>query len=91
MRATRQMSVTLPTELADQVRRRVKSGDYASDSEVIREGLRALAEREKAVEHWLRTDVVAAYDALRADPARARSVAQVRDTLLKMRDPATQE
>lgn len=54
MRATRQMSITLPYVLADAVRARVTSGAYASESEVIREGLRALAERERAVERWLR-------------------------------------
>lgn len=34
MRTTRQMSVTLPLEMADMVRARVESGDYASESEV---------------------------------------------------------
>jgi antitoxin ParD1/3/4 len=85
MRATKQLSVTLPHEMAEEVRARVSSGAYASDSEVVREGLRALAERERAVEHWLRTDVAAAYDALRADPSRARTPAQVREKLRRTR------
>ena len=38
MRSTRQMSVTLPYAMADAVRARVESGEYASESEVIREG-----------------------------------------------------
>ncbi len=53
MRATRQMSVTLPYAMADAIRARVRSGEYASESEVIREGMRALAEREKAIKDWL--------------------------------------
>ncbi len=30
------------------------TGEYASESEVIRDGLRALMARDKAVEGWLR-------------------------------------
>lgn len=71
MRSTRQMSITLPLAMAYRVQSRVSSGRYASESEVIREGLRALDEREEAVEHWLRTEVVATYDAHKADPSRA--------------------
>jgi putative addiction module CopG family antidote len=91
MRATRQLSITLPQEMAVAVRQRVESGDYASDSEVVREGLRALAERERAVEHWLRTDVVSAYEKLRADPSRARTIAQVREKLRQTREAIEQE
>ncbi len=72
MRSTRQMSITLPHEMADLVKRRVASGDYASESEVIREGLRALQEREAAIDNWLRTEVAAAYDAYKANPEKAR-------------------
>jgi antitoxin ParD1/3/4 len=78
MRTTRQMSVTLPLEMADMVRARVESGDYASESEVIREGLRALAARERAVESWLCDQVVPAYDRLAADPSTSMSPDQVR-------------
>jgi len=54
MRSTRQLSITLPTEMAALVKARVSSGAYASESEVIRDGLRALQARERAVESWLR-------------------------------------
>lgn len=53
MRTTRQMSVTLPHEMADLVGSKVASGEYASESEVIRDGLRALAARDRAVETFL--------------------------------------
>jgi putative addiction module CopG family antidote len=75
MRSTQQMSITLPTEMAQLVKNRVNSGAYASESEVIREGLRALLEREEAVERWLCTEVVATYDAHKANPDRARPLA----------------
>lgn len=71
MRTTKQMSVTLPHEMADMVRAKVVSGEYASESEVIREGLRALAARDRAVDAWLRDHVAPAYDRLLADPESA--------------------
>jgi len=83
MRSTRQLSVTLPNDMAKMVRNKVASGEYATESEVIRDGLRALEARDRAVEHWLREAVVPAYDALKADPSRAISSAAVRKTLAK--------
>ena len=65
MRSTQQLSITLPIELAKAVKAKVASGAYASESEVLREGLRALMERDRAVESWLREEVAPAYDALR--------------------------
>jgi Arc/MetJ-type ribon-helix-helix transcriptional regulator len=48
---------------------------------VIREGLRALIARDRAVETWLQREVGAAYDALKADPSRAVTIKQVRARL----------
>jgi antitoxin ParD1/3/4 len=81
MRTTRQLSITLPIDMADALRERVRSGKYASESEVVREGLRALFARDQAVEAWLREEVAAAYDAVAADPSRAVSAQSVRARL----------
>lgn len=81
MRTTQQFSVTLPNEMARMVRGKVASGEYASESEVMRDGLRALEARDRAVESWLRRDVAPAFDAMKADPARGRSTAKVRASL----------
>lgn len=81
MRTTQQFSITLPNEMANVVKAKVQAGEYATESEVIRDGLRALMARDKAVENWLQAQVGTAYDALKADPSRAVSVAQVRDRL----------
>lgn len=81
MRSTRQLSVTLPVEMAAQVKARVASGEYASESEVIRDGLRALQARGRAVENWLRTDIAPVYDAMQTDPARARSIDNVKASI----------
>ena len=81
MRTTQQMSITLPIGMAEEVRARVQSGQYASESEVVREGLRALAARDRAVDKWLGDQVGPAYDALLADPSRSLTPAQVRARL----------
>lgn len=83
MRSTRQFSVTLPDEMAALVRTRVASGEYASESEVIREGLRALAARERASDDWLRQQALPSYDAYRADPARGIPLEDVRASIGK--------
>jgi len=81
VRTTQQMSITLPNELAAAVRAKVASGEYASESEVIRDGLRVLIARDRAVERWLRDQVGPAYDALKADPSRAVTATQIRARL----------
>ena len=78
MRTTQQMSITLPNEMANAMKAKVKAGEYASESEVIRDGLRALMARDHAVESWLHSQVGPAYDALKADPSRAVSVEHMR-------------
>ena len=42
MRTTQQMSITLPKAMAELIKAKVQSGEYATESEVIREGLRAI-------------------------------------------------
>ena len=81
MRTTQQLSITLPNDMANAIRAKVALGEYASESEVIRDGMRALLARDRAVETWLQTQVGPAYDALKADSTRAVSVDQVRARL----------
>jgi antitoxin ParD1/3/4 len=81
MRTTQQMSITLPNEMADIVKAKVRTGEYASESEVIRDGLRALMARDRAVESWLHDQVGPAYDALKADPSRGVTADHVRARL----------
>jgi putative addiction module CopG family antidote len=81
MRTTQQFSITLPHEMALMVRAKVESGEYASESEVIRDGLRALQLHERALETFLQEQVAPAYDAIKADPARAASAEHVRASL----------
>jgi antitoxin ParD1/3/4 len=60
---------SLPAEQAAYIDAKVGSGAYASGSEVIRAGLRALQERDAVFERWLREEVVPTYDATMADPS----------------------
>ncbi len=76
-----QLSITLPNEMADLIRAKVAAGEYATESEVIRDGLRTLLARDRAVENWLRETVAPAYDALKTDPSRAVSATHVRSAL----------
>ncbi len=85
MRTTQQMSITLPNEMAEFVRGKVARGDYASDSEVLRDALRVLRERDRAVEAWLREQVVPAAKALLENPERGLSADEVRAELRKSR------
>jgi len=91
MRSTLQFSITLPNEMAETVRARVASGEYATESEVIREGLRALIARDQAVEAWLKTEVANAYDALKAAPGRAPPASKVRARLAAVHRQAVEK
>jgi antitoxin ParD1/3/4 len=68
-------SFSLPSEHAEFIDSLVSSGAYASGSEVVRAGLRALQERDAAVERWLKDEVAPVYDAIKADPGRAIPIA----------------
>lgn len=69
---------SLTAEQADFIEQKVTSGQYASSSEVIRAGLRAMQERDAAVERWLRDEVVPAFDEMQAHPELAVSASDVR-------------
>jgi len=71
MSAIQKRTVSLPQEHAAFIDRLVKTGAYGSASEVVRAGLRALQERDAAVERWLRDEVAKTCDKIAADPDRS--------------------
>jgi Arc/MetJ-type ribon-helix-helix transcriptional regulator len=75
--------------MAKMVKAMVFSGESASDSEVIRDGSRPLQARDKATENWLYQDVAPAYDAMKADPSRGRSIGDVRASLAAAHERTT--
>ncbi len=70
MAASEKRTFSLPAEQSRYIDELVKAGAYASGSEVVRAGLRALEERDAAVERWLREDVAAVYDGIRSGRSR---------------------
>ncbi len=70
MPGTDKRTISLPADQAAFIDEKVQSGEYASASEVVRAGLRALKERDEAVGRWLQTEVAQTYDAMKACPAR---------------------
>ena len=67
--------------MADAVKSKVAAGEYATESEVIRDGLRALLARDRAIESWLRTRIGPAYEALKAKPVKTVSINDVKAVL----------
>ena len=92
MPASEKRTVSLPSEQAQYIDTLVASGTFASASEVVRAGLRALKERDAAMERWLREEVVPVARAMDADPGRAIPAEQVIANLRayharRMKDP----
>jgi antitoxin ParD1/3/4 len=77
MSAPKKRTFSLPTPQSEYIDELVASGTYASGSEVVRAGLRALKERDSAIERWLQGEVASAYDALKADSSRAVPMEEV--------------
>jgi antitoxin ParD1/3/4 len=76
MSATAKRTISLPAEHAAYIDAKVASGDYASVSEVVREGLRTLKARDDAIEAWLRGPVVETYDKMQANPSLGISITE---------------
>ena len=81
MPSAEKRTFSLPTEQAGYIDTLVASGTYASGSEVVRAGLRALQERDAAVEKWLREEVVGVCDSMQSKPGRAIPAEQVFATI----------
>ncbi len=90
MQTTQKLNVTLPNDMAEVVKPALASGEYALASEVIRDGRAALVD-DADLENWLVHQVGPAYDALKTDPTRALTAAQVRAKLLVEHQLATNE
>jgi predicted DNA-binding protein len=86
------LALSLPEELdarLDELSRATGQSKAALVEEAIAAQLESLekAELEKAsLEDWLRTDGVAAYDRLKADPDRALALETVRERLAARRE-----
>jgi antitoxin ParD1/3/4 len=84
MAAAEKRTFSLPAEQASYIDGLVSSGAFATSSEVIRAGLRALQERDAAVDRWLREEVVPTAERMKADPTRAVSADDVFGEIRKL-------
>ena len=82
---------SLPEEQASYIDKLVASGTYATGSEVVRAGLRALQERDAVIERWLRDDVIPVVDAMEADPTRGIPIEDVEASLLALHAERTKK
>ena len=82
MTSTQKRTFSLSSAQGKYIDKLVKSGGYASGSEVVRAGLRALKERDAAMEQWLREEVVPVLEELDADPTQVVSDEMLAETLL---------
>ena len=70
-------TISLPAEQGEYIDKLVDSGEYGSASEVVRAGIRALQQHDRAIEHWLRTEVVETYDLVKAGKMKLIPAAEV--------------
>jgi putative addiction module CopG family antidote len=82
---TRQFSIVLSADMANIVERKLKSGSYSSASDVMRDGLLALVERDEGLERWLREEVVAGHAEYLADPSKGVPATEVMDRIRSRR------
>ena len=82
MASTQKRTFSLPASQAKYIDKLVKSGGYASGSEVVRAGLRALRERDEAMERWLREEVLPVCEDIDAGREELRTPEQVQAALL---------
>jgi antitoxin ParD1/3/4 len=78
MQSAEKLSVTLPPEMASFIRQKVESGLYGSNSEIIREAMRGLMERERRLE---RLDGAIALGLADAEAGRVQEIEAVRREL----------
>jgi antitoxin ParD1/3/4 len=78
MQSAEKLSITLPPEMASFIRQKVDSGLYGSNSEIIREALRGLMERERRLE---RLDGAIALGLADAEAGRVQEIEAVRREL----------
>jgi antitoxin ParD1/3/4 len=83
---TQTLTVHLPQTFADAIQRKVASGEFASESDVIISALLALDAEdsphdEARIENWLKNEVVPIALRMEANPAEGHSIEDVLATL----------
>ena len=90
-RSTQRFSITRPNAIATAVKAKVATGQYATESEVIRDGPRVPLTRNRVVDCRLRGEVTRVFGALKTDPSPAPSADRVRARLAAEHKTASAE
>jgi hypothetical protein len=86
--ASEELTITLPKDLADIVRGKVASGEYATALDFITATMQEPSALDDPVlEPWLHTVGVARYDAYDADPKDVYTANDVREAVSKRLQP----
>ena len=75
------LNITLSEEAAEFVRNRVSSGEYASESDVINEGLETLKAEVDERKRWEQEVVIPSYERFMANPSSAIPLEKVMQNL----------
>jgi antitoxin ParD1/3/4 len=73
---------SLTEEQAKFIDAKVEAGKFASGSEVVRAGLRGMAEDDAIIEEWIKREVLPAIEEHEAHPERARPADEVFEEIL---------
>jgi antitoxin ParD1/3/4 len=84
--ATEQITITLPKAIAQEVRAKVASGEFATESDVIRESILRFVDQTEGpygmsgqdFEDWIRAEALPVLEELDANPSLGLSLEQVR-------------
>lgn len=77
----RSLTVTLPDDIVQAIEARVAAGEYASESDLVRDGLEGFLGDDAAVESWLRDEIVARCRRRASDPSPSIPVEDVMDRI----------
>jgi antitoxin ParD1/3/4 len=72
---------SITAEQAAYIDAKVASGQYATGSEIVRQGLRAMQQHDEMIDKWLVEKVIPAYDEWKANPEKVRDIDEVFDKL----------
>jgi antitoxin ParD1/3/4 len=78
MQPAEKLSITIPAEMATFIRQKVESGLYSSNSEIIREALRGMMERDRRLKQL---DTAIARGIADAEEGRVQGIDEVRAQL----------
>jgi antitoxin ParD1/3/4 len=82
---------SITTQQAEFIDRKVAEGVYASGSEIIREGLRAIKAREERIERWIVEEIIPAYEEWKANPDDVYTTEEVFDAVDRAIDEAAKK